>query len=176
MFAIFSGLRQGEILAAKWKNLDWEEGTYTVRENLTRLRKFDPTTKTEASLATVELPPIVMEALRAHKIRQGPLRWKKRWKDYDLIFCTIYGGPQTHTYVDDKWFKQILKDAGIRDVPFHTLRKISGSVLLQESGDLKEVQTHLRHARIEITANVYATVYKGKRRESLTRIQEKIAI
>ena len=76
----------------------------------------------------------------------------------------------------DKWFKQILKDAGIGDVPFHTLRKTSGSLLLQESGDLKEVQTHLRYARIETTANVYAKVYKGKRRESLTRIQEKIAI
>ena len=87
MFAIFSGLRQGEILAAKWKNLDWEEGTYTVRENLTRLRKFDPKTKTEASLATVELPPIVMEALRAHKIRQEPLRWNKRWKDRASFFA-----------------------------------------------------------------------------------------
>ena len=33
LFAIFSGLRQGEILAAKWKNLDWEEGKDCSQES-----------------------------------------------------------------------------------------------------------------------------------------------
>ncbi len=47
-------------------------------------------------------------------------RWNKRWNDRDLIFCTRNGGPQTHGYIGHKWFKQILKHAGLRDVTFHT--------------------------------------------------------
>ena len=113
--------------------------------------------------------------LSAPPRRRNALRWGKKWRDRDLIFCTRYGGAQTDGYIGNKWFKKILKDAGIRDVTFHTLRKTSGSLLLQESGDLKEVQVHLRHSRIETTANVYATVYKGTRRASLTRIEAKIA-
>ena len=180
IFAIISGMREGELFAAKWEHLDWKEATYTVTEQRTRGGKgrkpaFE-SCKTERSEAVVELPDFLLQLLKAHKAKQNLMRWNKNFVDNGLIFCNRNGSPLDHWHVSERWYKPILEAAGLPKITFHALRKTSGSLLLQKTGNLRLVQKHLRHADIATTARDYAFPYEGESREAFEEIGGKLAV
>jgi integrase len=70
VLALHAGLRQSEILAVAWQDIDLDRGALTVRHALARvkgdgLQTFAP--KTKASAAVVPLTPRAVAALRAHR-------------------------------------------------------------------------------------------------------------
>ena len=83
VMAIWTGMRQGELLAAKWANVAWNEGRYYVRENKSRNYGLQ-TPKSKASQAPVPLSGYVMEVLRTHKRRQE----KQKKKQAERILMT----------------------------------------------------------------------------------------
>lgn len=65
-FAIYSGLRHGELAALAWEDIDLEAGTVHVRRNLTILGTFGPP-KTEAGDRKIVLFEPALEALKAQR-------------------------------------------------------------------------------------------------------------
>ncbi len=63
-FAIYSGLRHGELAALAWEDVDLDAGTVHVRRNLTNMRMFGPP-KTTAGDRIVNLLAPALEALKA---------------------------------------------------------------------------------------------------------------
>jgi Phage integrase family. len=63
-FAVYSGLRHGELAALAWEDVDLEKGTVHVRRNLNVLGMFGPP-KTEAGNHTIALHAPALEALKA---------------------------------------------------------------------------------------------------------------
>ena len=59
-----TGLRQGELVALRWKDVDWKAGVIRVRRNYTRGRFGTP--KTKRSSRSVPMPARVAAVLRAH--------------------------------------------------------------------------------------------------------------
>src|SRR5215203_5071906 len=72
VLAVHTGLRQGELLALKWENVDLECGVLRVRHTLTRkggkVTLGEP--KTKKSRRSVELTSAAVEALQTHLSRQ----------------------------------------------------------------------------------------------------------
>ena len=95
----------------RWKNLDWEEGQYHVKERLYE-GLFD-TPKTPTSIRTVDLTPMVVETLRTHKARQNQNRLTEGedYQDSDLTFCSNDGSPITNTKALRNVFNASLKAA-----------------------------------------------------------------
>ncbi len=62
-FAVYSGLRHGELAALAWEDVDFEKGIVNVRRNLTILDMFGPP-KTNAGIRTVTLLQPALEALK----------------------------------------------------------------------------------------------------------------
>jgi integrase len=91
--AIMTGMRLGELLAMKWGNLDWRRQQYIVKESVYKARFVEP--KSTKSMQTINLPPILLEALRAHRARQAEMKLQmgEAYQDHDLIFCTALGTP-----------------------------------------------------------------------------------
>ena len=73
VLALSTGMRQGELLALRWKDVSLERGTLQVRATLQPtkdgLRISDP--KTKASRRSVQLTPTAIETLRRHRIAQN---------------------------------------------------------------------------------------------------------
>ena len=69
--ALGLGLRKGEILGLRWKDVDLEAATIQITGTLQRQhgRLERSPTKTEASVRTIALPPGLLEMLRQHKQR-----------------------------------------------------------------------------------------------------------
>jgi integrase len=80
-----TGLRVGELLALRWRALDLEGGTLTVRESVFE-GKFQPP-KTQKAKRTIPLGPRTIEALRAHGKRVS------RTESNDLVFGNRDGHP-----------------------------------------------------------------------------------
>jgi integrase len=174
--AINTGMRVGELLAAKWENFDEAKRTYFVRENLTRKRTFFPP-KTKSSKAPVDLSPNLIAALKEHRTRQIWLRqqagatWTVEPEHEGLIFTTSTGMPVLHHYLTDqrRFFKSILREAGIREIRPHDLRHTCASLMISRGEHIKAVSKQMRHASTKITWDVYGHLYP----EDLVAAQER---
>src|ERR1022692_1235624 len=84
VLALCLGLRRGELLGLRWKDIDLDGEKLEVVQTLQRvggrLRFVRP--KTDDSERTVPLPPFCVEALREHKKRQFAER-SEAWPDWD---------------------------------------------------------------------------------------------
>jgi integrase len=164
--AVSLGLRQGEALALRWRDIDLEMRTLRVRYALQRLKSTKlgikslvihlVETKTGKSRRTIELPAVTLAALAAHKVRQAEERdlCGSKWvtpqvhcegqleKVDDFVFTTIIGTPLDGRAVT-KRFQRILKDAGIPRHRFHDCRHTAATLLAAQGVHPKAIQAVL---------------------------------
>lgn len=157
-----TGLREGEILALKWDNINLRNCTITIKEALARTRSglIFKTPKTRKSKRTIPLPMDVAVALRLHRIHQ--LREKRianmDFKDQNLVFCTSLGTP-IHPRNFTRKFEALRERAGLStEINLHALRHTYATRLLERGESLKTVQELLGHEDISTTGNTYAHV------------------
>src|SRR4029077_8942476 len=73
-------------------------------------------------------------------------------------------------------FQKILKREGLLHQQFHELRDACASLLLAQGLDLKVIQQILRHSTITITADLYAHVMMGAKRQAAARMDAMLGI
>jgi len=109
--AAMTGLRQGELFALRWRDVDWAAGVMRVRRNYTR--GVFGTPKSRRSTRAVPMADRLAAELERH-FQASAFRG-----DDDLVFCH----PQTGHVLDAskvrKRYKAALARAGLRDVRFH---------------------------------------------------------
>lgn len=153
--AIDGGLRQGELLALTWKDLDADRGTIRVCKSLEEVggKLALKAPKNHSSIRVVMLSPSTLNTLAEHRkamLAEGHCTPDKP------IFC----GPKLgkHLRKSDIYrhsFGPILKRAGLK-FRFHDLRHASASLLLACGVDVKTVQSRLGHSAASITMDIYA--------------------
>ena len=178
LIAITTGLRIGELLAMKWRYLDWSREAYFVKETLTRKSETQKVgfaqTKTEGSAQSVDLTPKCLEAIKAHRARQAEEKFQTgaSYQDLDLIFATPKGTPLNDRNVTNRVFEPALKAAGLRRIRFHDLRHTCASLLIAQGASPKYIQRQMRHASIEITFDRYGHLFPDSNREAARRMDE----
>jgi integrase len=178
--ALWTGLRQGEILGLRWRDVDVERRTITVAGSLQRLggewRLLPP--KTRRSARTIAMPAPLAPVLTAHRDRQNQqrLRLGLAWHEEipDLVFTTAIGTPLTGTTVTNR-FQWTLKSKDLPVRRFHDLRHGCATLLLASGVDLKTVSAILGHSTIAITANTYAGVLHSLHADAADRITRLLA-
>lgn len=161
--AASTGMRQGEILGVRWRDLDLDVATptLTVRGQLQRVggRFCHVEPKTTKSARTIPLSPNLVAMLKAHKAGQARRRLElgKLWRNpLDLVFTNDGGGPLRGEWVT-RSFQAALATTGLPVLRFHDLRHSAATLMLERNGgDLKAVSTTLGHSTITLTANTYA--------------------
>lgn len=160
--AISTGMRKGELLALRWKDVELDAELLRVRATLKRDKAgawvwAEP--KTRRSRRQVALSPVAVTTLRAHRLRQHEERLKlgAAWTDYDLVFCTAAGTPLFGGNVY-RAFKRLQRRAGLPDIRFHDLRHTCATMLLAARVNPKIVSEMLGHASVAITLDVYSHV------------------
>jgi integrase len=145
--AAMTGLRQGELLGLRWRDIDWPAGRIRVRQSYVRGEFGTP--KSKRSSRSVPLADRIAGELDRHFKRsayQG---------DDDLVFCH----PQTGAPLDRsrlfKRFKAAAKRAQIREVRFHDLRHTFGTRMAGAGVALRTLQEWMGHRDFKTTL-IYA--------------------
>ena len=164
--AIHCGLRQGELLALQWEDVDLEAGTLQVRRSLSGSNDGHPvftTPKTAKSRRQIRLTAGATEALKRHRKRQleERLRVAGLWRDHRLVFTTEMGTPLDRHNLCQRSFKPLLKKVGLPGIRFHNLRHTCATLLLTREIHPKIVQELLGHSTIAITLDTYSHVLPG---------------
>jgi integrase len=146
-FAVFTGCRVGEILAAAWSHIDWESGQFHVRRTFKEGRFQEP--KTRTSYRRLSLPTFLLRELKVWRLAcpNSP---------YDLIFPNLDGRPMSHSNLMQRGFFPAFQRAGIRRIRFHDLRHTFASLMISNGEDIVRVSRLMGHATASFTLNVYS--------------------
>ena len=157
--AITTGMRQGELLALKWENVDLKRGTLAVNYNLIRVPgaglKLSPP-KTNSSIRTIKLGTESVEVLKTQKQRLLLEKVKRNslWKDSGHVFPSPIGSPMDPSTLL-KQFRKALRKARLQKIRFHDLRHTAASLMLNNGVEILAVSQRLGHANPSITLDVY---------------------
>ncbi|MGQ9537950.1 MAG: tyrosine-type recombinase/integrase [Actinomycetota bacterium] len=162
--AVFSGLRQGEIFALRWRDVDFEAGVIRV------VRSYSPSNgftdlKTSSSRRAVPLLPRLAALLRERYERKG------RPGPEELVFQTSCGTPfECHNFVA-RQFLPALKKAGLPRIRFHDLRHTFASLAISCGMDPKALQGIMGHSSITVTMDTYAHLFPGAHERAMRRME-----
>ena len=173
---LLTGLRQGELLGLRWKDVDFDAGTVTVAQQLLKSKEkggayfFGSLKNDKTRLLTPA--PSVMKALREQRRVQTEWRLKagEFWEDSGLVFTDELGHHLSHVTVR-KHFKKAVESIGIPEARFHDLRHSFAVNSLQAGDNPKTVQENLGHATAAFTLDVYAHATERMKRDSANRME-----
>ena len=152
--AIISGCREGELVALKFSDINYENCKLTVERAAYKCKGEPIKTKPpkDYEMRTVTLCPECIDMIKElYKEKQERAeRLGNKWHDEGWLFTQWNGqimNPQTPT----KWFPKFLEKNGFQHRHFHSLRHTSATLLLYSGVDIKAVQTRLGHSEITTT-------------------------
>ena len=168
VLCLVAGLRQGEALGLRWSDIDLDAGTVYVERQLQRRRGEDGepgrlvfSEPKNASRRKLGLPRRAASALKSHRRRQaeeklhaGPL-----YEDRNLVFATATVTPLDAQNVVNRFFKPLLREAGLPPVRFHDLRHSCLSLLAQWGEPIRDLQALAGHASAAFTMQRYTHHY-----------------
>jgi integrase len=162
--ALATGQRRGELLALTWGSVDLQRGLMTISRSLeqTRAGLAFKAPKTKSGRREIGLPPIAIEALQAHRVRQLEMRLRLglgKLKDDALIFTTPDGQPMPPNNLSRDWAR-FIKARKLPPVSFHSLRHSHVSMLIASKLDPVIVAHRVGHASATTTMRVYAHMWK----------------
>jgi integrase len=152
--AIHTGLRQGELLALRWSDVDLGAGTLTVTGTLDRKIRQRTDPKTDKSRRNVPLTPQAMEALQVHQVRQN---LEGTQGSDDLVFTSARGTALYDSNIRKHWHR-VSANLGLASMPWHNLRHSAATIMLAQGVPIEVVSRVFGHASIRITADIYGHV------------------
>jgi integrase len=134
--AIRTGMRQGELFALRWDDVDFVKNQIRVVWNYTRGHLGTPKS---GHGRIIPMSPQLAATLKAHRHLRGP-----------LVFCSDSGGYLTRDRVKRPFVRAVRK-AGLPMIRLHDLRHSFASQLVMAGVPLVAVQQYLGHSELTMT-------------------------
>lgn len=159
--ALATGMRPEEYLGLRWKDVNLNKGTVTIRTVLIYQKKpwRLEEAKTKSSRRTIPLPVSTIAALRAHRIEQAKARlaYKREYHDHGFVVAQPNGEPISSSVLLRRHHKPALDDLDLsQGVRLYDLRHTCATLLLEAGENIKVISERLGHASVAITLDLYA--------------------
>jgi integrase len=173
-----TGMRRGEVLGLRWRDVDLDAGRLVVRQTLSAPRNVDtgqhvpvygaPKTKKGQRVITLDVQTVA--ALRAHRKAQLAERMRYGVRvTHDLVFTEPDGEP-IHPDRFRKRFEIRVCRSELPMIRFHDLRHTYATLALQAGVPAKVVSERLGHASIGITLDTYSHVLPAMDEQAAERV------
>jgi integrase len=151
--AAMTGMRKGELLALRWRDIDWTAEKVRVRQSYVRGQFGTPKSKRSSRGVPLALRLATeLEQLHQHTVWTG---------ENDLVFAHPYTGKPLDGSKLLERFKKACERAAVRPVRFHDLRHTFGTRLAAAGVPLKTLQEWFGH-RDSKTTDIYADYQPGR--------------
>lgn len=175
-----TGMRRGELLALRWRDIDLDAGAVSIRRSVGVVRVHgegaslvEGPTKT-AKPRVIDLDDDTAAVLRAWRLERAGMALQLG-RDNAIVF----GDPEGSHLHPERFSRQFARDLarcakalGDQAPPairLHDLRHTHATVLLADRENIKVVSERLGHANTTVTLSVYAHVMPGNQRAAADR-------
>jgi len=176
----FTGMRRGEALALRWRDVDLDAATVRIRRSAGMIRNagegagvVEGDTKSgKPRLVDLDAPTVAV--LRAHKRERGALALQLA-RDDALVFGDIEGQHRNPEHVSRQFARDIARARDVLGgqalpvIRLHDLRHTHATILLTAGVPVHVVSQRLGHASAVVTMTVYAHVLPGSQRDAADR-------
>ncbi|MDA8097590.1 MAG: site-specific integrase [Clostridia bacterium] len=158
--ALATGMRQGELLALRWQDIDFEKGKLFVRHTLHLTSKgwelAPPKTITSRRILPLSLQ--LRASLKRHKVQQDKdqLRIGPSWQNSGLVFTNELGNPLDHNNLYKRHFLPLVEKSKVKKIRFHGLRHTYATICLERGMHIKVLSARLGQTNEGFTLTVYA--------------------
>ena len=160
LLAIYTGGRRGEVIALRWKDIDFDQHTVNITRTLKYEKKkgnYYTTPKSKKSNRTVLISDNTVQELKAFKTKQEDHAQKigDLWHDEDLIF-TQFNGRQMGISTPYGFIKKFAEKHNLVPTTIHQLRHTNATILIHSGTDVKTLQEWLGHSSAQVTLDIYS--------------------
>jgi integrase len=162
LVGVLTGLRIGEILALRWRNVDFRSGEIRVEQAC--YRGLIGTPKTKGSRRTLPMPESLKDELKRLS--------EKSASGEHLVFQTRNGTPFSDTNLLHKHLKPVGRKLGMPWLNWHTLRRTHATLLQHAGASLKEAQAQLGHSKMSTTLEIYTISIPAAQRQAVENLSD----
>ena len=171
---LYTGLRAGEVCGLKWKNVDFENKTVYINNNVTIVKDRDENStkknklvegspKSRSSERKIPLADMAIEALEYFKkISVGGI----------YVVTKENGNILDHHVLDRMFYSIINKACPDKKYGVHALRHTFASMLFKKGVDVKTVSEILGHKETGVTYNIYIHIIEDQKKKAISQLNE----
>ena len=172
ILGLFYGLRRSEVLGLRWRDIDFNANTVTIRNTVVRFKTLieHERTKSRSSKRTLYIIPETRDYLLGllHRQKVNRQLMGSAYIVSDRVCTWDNGEPFKPDYLSQR-FVSILAKYDLPKIRFHELRHTAGSLLLNKGLSAKQIQEYLGHEQVSTTLDIYGHLsIEGKREASCT--------
>lgn len=163
VLAVRLGLRRGELLGLRWKDIDFDARLIRIRQQVIQLDNdiLITTPKSETSRREIPVPDDVLFILLEHQQTLGE-------RGHTYVFPNEQGSYRRPDGIDQH-FRRVCKRLGWSGYVFHSLRKTAITSWRREGMDLEIASSLAGHRGVKVTAEVYSDATLDRKRAALDR-------
>lgn len=176
----YTGLRQGEAIALKWSDIDFENKKITVNKTAVWIKGKQTlqTPKTKNSKRVISIDPNTLSILKSWKKDQIKIYFKngKHFDgDENFIFTNQRSDwVQIHNFIP--YFKRFITGHDLKLITPHGLRHTHASLLFSAGVEPKNISDRLGHSTVQITLDLYTHITEEQRTDTVDKLLEYMVI
>ena len=176
----YTGLRQGEALALKWSDIDFENKKITVNKTAVRIKEKQTlqTPKTKNSKRVISIDPTTLSILKSWKKDQIKIYFKngKHFLGDENFIFTNQRAEWVHIHNFIRYFKRFIADHKLKQITPHGLRHTHASLLFSAGVEPKNISDRLGHSTVQITLDLYTHITEEQRTDTVDKLLEYMVI
>ncbi len=166
---IFTGMREGELLAIKWKDINFKEGTLKVQRQYTQ-GELKESLKTSSSYRIIDICPTLIKILKEHRIKEAKIN--------EFVFTNSKGNLHNPRNLIQRRFEPLLEKiyGDKKYMRFYDLRGTYVDILLSQGVPLKYIQSQVGHSNFLTTMNAYSKLVKDVNKHAVDILEKTVSI
>lgn len=175
LLSLYTGMRIGEVCALKWEQILLKEGLVQIRYTMQRIPNLEYDEKDASSKRTKVIVTPPKSSCSNRDIPLPLFLLERMKKQVPLCGQAFFLTGSSEKYIEPRTmnncFKRILRQCGIPETNYHTLRHTFATRCIELNFDIKTLSEILGHSNVNITLNRYVHITLEQKRKNMEMLQ-----